>query len=368
MSRFLAALMLALAASPAAADLVSTTDGFVLEGKILEENDQFVLLEVTRVHGGEKVKTRIERARVVKLLRSMDAEANYQERRKLAPAGDWQANFALGTWCAEQGLRARAVEHLVPIFGLEFAKAEAEQARSIVLRLGYRKYPDSGWLPEEEFWQSRGFVIFREAWMTQESAQATEAYEAAWGAWEEASIENQRKSLQSLAEVPEKDEEKLAELVGAWELIVAEDRKKALTCDQSALQTLRALRRAGALTGSMEDLGEVELQANGAVVGPGGRVLIEASLVDRALLMEFNALAANWAKAEAAREELAEAARATVSEILALAGHGEEEEAPAGPDDEKVAELERRLAEADAKLEAARTAMKEKLRADGLPK
>jgi hypothetical protein len=158
-----ATVLLALSAA-ASADTIVCRDGRKIEGRILEETDEYVKLAVK--HGAVTVK----RGQIEKIERGATTVEVYEAKRARIVAGElgthlhaWQATLDLAKWCAEHKLEKEA--------RIEYGRAvelnpDCEEAR---IALKHVKV-DGAWMTFEDACRLRGLVEFDGVWMTPEEA------------------------------------------------------------------------------------------------------------------------------------------------------------------------------------------------------
>lgn len=103
-------------AAPARADTIRLANGLELEGKIIEETKEYVILRIERA-GGEQVGSL--RIPLSKIARDKNGKPAIEydiatQLEKLAP-DDWAGNYRVGVWAYNKGMYADAVRQFVKV-------------------------------------------------------------------------------------------------------------------------------------------------------------------------------------------------------------------------------------------------------------
>ncbi|NUN50304.1 MAG: hypothetical protein HUU15_15945 [Candidatus Brocadiae bacterium] len=155
--------ILALAfAAPALADTVICKDGRKIEGRILEDTEHGVKLEVR--HGS----VTIPRHQIRSVERGATSEEVYRERSARIAPGDVKAMLDLARWCDEQKLRKEATAEYQRVIA---ADPENEKARTA---LGHVRH-EGVWMTFEDSARAKGLVEFGGQWMPPEQARVKQA-------------------------------------------------------------------------------------------------------------------------------------------------------------------------------------------------
>jgi hypothetical protein len=157
----------------ARADVVEQADGTWIEGRILKETDDFVVL-VTR----EKRRVVIPRRKIRRVMKGIGLIDIYVGRRAALEAGDAGAHHRLGLWCEQNGMRGLARREFLKTVALDPEHAGARA------KLGHRKW-EGRWYESEAAWmEAKGLVPFRGAWLTPaQREEKAEGFRAHGGDW-----------------------------------------------------------------------------------------------------------------------------------------------------------------------------------------
>jgi hypothetical protein len=197
-----AAAALLLLAAGAAADEVRTTDGRLLEGKVLEETESSVRIRLR--FGGEVT---LSRAEVRSVERKDLPEEALAKRRAALAAGDVEGRWALHLEAKAQGLRKASEELLDEILKADPEHAPANEARGNVrwegrwvkpaerdrlaaereraekAKEGLVEYKGRWVTPEERDALERGLVFHAGRWMSEREAKALQGLVEYRGSW-----------------------------------------------------------------------------------------------------------------------------------------------------------------------------------------
>lgn len=157
MSRLARALVvLALAAPFVAADVILLTDRTRIEGKVLAEEGDVLLVE-TYAEGP----VRIQRSRIARIYERVSKIDTYlRELDRTEDTADDQ--YRLARWCKGRGLIYRSEQHFGRAIEID---PDHEKARKA---LGHRQV-DGRWMSEEEYQEARGYVRHEGRWITREA-------------------------------------------------------------------------------------------------------------------------------------------------------------------------------------------------------
>jgi len=194
-----ALLLSAALAAAASADVVLTTDGRRLEGKIVEESADVVVVETPLG------RIPVERREIRAIERGPSPWEVYAERRSKASSAE--QHFSLAQWCAEKGLTKERRESLLEAVRLEPDHAQAraalghvsfegkwmprrerdrlleEREETSARRNGLVRHEGRWVTPEEKAAREKGLVLLDGQWMTEEQAaraQGLVPYEGRW--------------------------------------------------------------------------------------------------------------------------------------------------------------------------------------------
>ncbi len=351
----------AILSPPAAGDLVKTRDGRTLEGTILEETEDHVLLEMERAIG--KVKTKISRKDVISVERTLAPREEYANRRGQVPDADWPGHLALAQWCATKDLKLEAGRHLVHVLTRAGEAPEVPEAKKLAHRLGYRLFPEEGWLTEDEFWTPKGFQRWKGAWVTKEFARADHAYDAA------------RSDLEKLRKRADYQQGVLGEHAADYNPLAAEYESlgaRLVELEQDGEKTYAAATAALGRTGSTQ-LTQAEMHglvqdAYGNWLTVDGRVVVRSTEVNTGAWQEFwvhqrrlRAIGQEYERVVRRRSSLAD-------QMNAIAGKARKSGARADATARESDRVEEKVRETEQQRAAAKAAMESRLGEDGLPR
>jgi hypothetical protein len=153
------ALALALAPGMAAADVVYLKGGGRVEGEIVEQGPDRVVIEVPAG------RITLPRERVERLSPGASALAQYRARAARLPANDVEGWLALASWARDHDLSTQARAAFAHVLELQPANAEAHSALGHV-------YVNGRWMSADEGYRARGYVQFEGSWVRPEERQA----------------------------------------------------------------------------------------------------------------------------------------------------------------------------------------------------
>lgn len=148
--------------SPAWADVVYLKSGGTLEGKVLSQTEEEVVIELA--HG----KMAIPASNVLSIEKKPTPIDEYRERRTALDSSDASACFDLARWCRAKNLNREYRECLALVILADPGHAEARRA------LGHIE-SDGRWYTKEQYedlMTSRGFVRYEGRWLAKEEAEA----------------------------------------------------------------------------------------------------------------------------------------------------------------------------------------------------
>ncbi len=165
MKTSLPALFLALAASLAAADTITTTDGRRLEGKVKDLGDE-ILLE------GKFGSTRFRKNQIDKIEYGKTSLELYGEKTAALKDEDAAGHWALALWCKDNSLEAE--------YRKEAAKTIAADPKHEAARLALgHKLIAGEWKSQDDLHLENGEVKRNGEWMTQDEADRLDAEDTA---------------------------------------------------------------------------------------------------------------------------------------------------------------------------------------------
>lgn len=129
------ALLALLAAAPALADKVILQDGRVLEGQVLTQTEDYILLK-TRF--GEM---KLAKSEIKEIVKQKTPEEVYQEKSAALSKDDVAGRLTLARWCGQNGLHAQARAEAAKIVASDPDNAEARAV------LGHTKH-EGRWVPK----------------------------------------------------------------------------------------------------------------------------------------------------------------------------------------------------------------------------
>ncbi|MCC6737911.1 MAG: HEAT repeat domain-containing protein [Planctomycetia bacterium] len=179
-------LLLALAlAAVAAADTVTCRDGRRIEGKIVEETETHVKLQV------KNGAVTIPRHQILQVQKGATTLEVYEQRRSRVDPSDTRGLFELAEWCRQARLEKQAKEEYERVLasgpdpGPEPAKEvadaeppEVKSRRAIFVKAHEalkHEVHEGRWLAYEDWCRARGLVEFDGAWMSPEEARLKKA-------------------------------------------------------------------------------------------------------------------------------------------------------------------------------------------------
>lgn len=144
------------------ADIVYLSNGGRVKGKIVEEDDEFVVVETEKFG-----RVKIEVERVSRIERGTDEEI-YQQRLKRLDEDDLDGHMELALWARSVGLEERAKERFRHILRLDRDNYYARR------ELGYHRL-DGEWVSEREYYTAKGYVRYEGRWIPKADADMLKA-------------------------------------------------------------------------------------------------------------------------------------------------------------------------------------------------
>jgi hypothetical protein len=163
------AALAALLSSPAAADVVTTADGLVLEGRAEKAADGS--WRVTTADGT----TTLPAASVRKVQVGVGPRESFLKQAAAVPETDAAGQYRLAVGAAEAGFADLATEALARVVKAEPDHPAARRA------LGHERV-DGAWLPSDEARRRRGLVLFGGKWLLPQEVEAAGSTPAPAGA------------------------------------------------------------------------------------------------------------------------------------------------------------------------------------------
>jgi len=158
--------LVALVAGFALADEVYLQNGGTITGRIVEQTDAVVKVDIG---GGTVGVPASEVERIVKGRTPLD---DYDERSARLAPDDVKGWRNLGRWASQQGLYTQSRQAYENV--LEVAPDDAEARKA----LGFVQV-DGRWLTEEDSYRARGYVQYDGEWMTPAEVQVAQSQAAA---------------------------------------------------------------------------------------------------------------------------------------------------------------------------------------------
>ena len=157
--------LLALLATPALADRIELRSGRVIEGEVVREE-----AEVLVVRTGAGIEARVPRSEVVRIEAAETPEEELARRRAALADDDLAGHLALVAWCEKKGLR----RHLDPLREAILARWPDEPRTR--RELGYVRH-EGRWITRAEYMRSLALVPNEDgtSWVTPEDAEAAAA-------------------------------------------------------------------------------------------------------------------------------------------------------------------------------------------------
>ncbi len=173
MKKILSPLLLLLVPALLFADEVVLKGGAKFTGKITEQNQEKVTIDI-----GDGV-VGVPMSRVESIKRGRSPLDEFAERAAKVGPQEIEGWRSLGRWARAQGLSAQTRQAYERVMALSPDDAEARQA------LGYVQVQGQ-WMTEEESYRARGFVKYQGEWLTPAEVQMEQANAAAAQAREDA--------------------------------------------------------------------------------------------------------------------------------------------------------------------------------------
>lgn len=149
------------------ADVIYLKGAGKLEGRIIEQNDESVVVDI-----GAGTMT-VPRDRVERIEEGQSALDDYREREAALDPGDSEGWLELANWASNHALGTQARQAYQQVLKTDPENPAANQA------LG-RVQLDGRWVSAEESYRARGYVQFEGQWMTPAEQQSILDERAAW--------------------------------------------------------------------------------------------------------------------------------------------------------------------------------------------
>ncbi len=343
------------------ADVVVTRDGRTLEGVIVEESPDRVVLEMESASG--KVRTPIARKDIVSIQRRATAREEYEPRRSALRVEDFRGHLDLARWCAENYLKTEAATHLLHIVRDKAKPVEATEARLQLVKLGYREFPREGWLTEDEFWMPKGFQRWKGAWVTREFAAAEEQSLRVGD-----ELEKMRKRIAGRADTVGGKSAEYDKLAAEWQrwkekVDVLEKKIEAGLDDAMVL-----VERTNCRTVKREDVFGMGLDLKGHWYRADGTFLVAQTASDASIWDQFRKIQKDLRATDKERQPIIVRMNQLLAKMDKLAAAAKKRQAGSENLEQEEARLEQELAEAQARRQTAKAAMDARLGPDGLPR
>lgn len=144
------------------ADEVHLQGGAVFSGRIVEQTEAMVTVEI-----GDGV-VGVPMSRVESIVKGRSPLDEYDERATRLKAEDADGWRSLGRWASQQGLSAQSRQAYQKVLDIAPDDPEARGALGFVLL-------DGRWMTEEDSFRARGYVKVHGEWMTRSEAQMEES-------------------------------------------------------------------------------------------------------------------------------------------------------------------------------------------------
>jgi hypothetical protein len=156
----------ALGASAAGADVVILKGGGRIEGEIVEQRADSVVIDVSAG------RVTLPRTRIERMVVGRSALAEYRARAARLAAGDLAGWLALANWASENDLTTQSRSAYEHVLAVDPGNVAARQALGHVFAGGR-------WMTADESFRARGYVQFEGSWLRPEERQALRAERAA---------------------------------------------------------------------------------------------------------------------------------------------------------------------------------------------
>jgi len=140
-------------------DIIQLKNGNALEGKIIEETDDSVVLDMPAG------KVTVSRDDIAGIERKISPLEIYEEEAARLDDDDSVGHYVLGMWCKKKGLTRQAEAEFLKTIAANPDHAEARKELGHVMHAGK-------WMPRDEAMKAKGFVKVDGEWMTRKDAEA----------------------------------------------------------------------------------------------------------------------------------------------------------------------------------------------------
>jgi hypothetical protein len=149
--------------SAAGEDRIKILDGGTVEGWIISEDENYILIR--RKSGDIQ---QIKWDMIERIERGPKFEEEFNKRWSSLPDNNADAAFELGLWCEDRGHSAQAQKCFEKTVSIDPDHAVARE------KLGHLFYGGKWYTNAEDYYKARGFVKFKEDWMPKEDKEKIE--------------------------------------------------------------------------------------------------------------------------------------------------------------------------------------------------
>ncbi len=137
------------------ADTIHFVDGRKLEGKVISQNDDEVVIKTKY---GTQV---LDRSTIERIDRTKSEREQYEEKKAQVKDNDAEGHYQLGLWCKENGLPKETEAAFEKVIEINPNHAGARK------ELGYEKH-EGKWLTRDEVMEKKGYKKWRGEWVSTE--------------------------------------------------------------------------------------------------------------------------------------------------------------------------------------------------------
>jgi len=237
------AVLLAVAALPAAADKITLKGGGGYEGRLVRETDKEVTLAV--LIAGKTVEMTITRDLIESYEKAPSAMEEYETKAAKVDRKDADALMALVSWCREKSLHPQAAKHCLEALA---AKPDHSAAIRMIQSMGYIRI-GTGWVNEAEQKRAQGLEKWGDKWLPKEQVVKLRAeQEAKWQATQaeakrERDLETSTRGLERVARELKTLDEDLKRVTGDIETCEAKVKELSKANDEVKKRLADAERR-----------------------------------------------------------------------------------------------------------------------------
>lgn len=209
MLRHLVLTLLAAAPLCAAQVQVTLTDGHIIEGELLKEDDTSITVQQRMAGrgGGMKATMTYLRTQIDKIEPVVDAATRYADLAAETP-DTATAQLGLAEWCRDHDLHDQAVERAKHVLVLDSTHAKA---KDLLNGLGLYEL-DGAWLSEADYCEKTGTVRYKDRFLTPAEREIAKAKDAA---------ETSAKAAKNAADQAENRSERLADDISSVDKQIA---------------------------------------------------------------------------------------------------------------------------------------------------